>query len=263
MNDSVPSSLRIYCSCVEEGIFPWIHRNMRTPFWRFYACLSEGGEIETDKKTMPLRTDRFYLIPCYRTFSTRAVKPFDQFYIHFKLDEYLPTPGKIVELEADDETFALIRRFISVRFTKNAEPLRRLLALAVLSRAILRLPEKFLLAPKRIDPRLSVLCRWIEAHLAEKIDNDRFARHLKMSRNGFIRFFKREIGESPKAYLQRKRIERACEYLHDPNRTIDEIAEETGFCDRYHFSKVFSRILALPPAKFRRFSVGGGGQYFG
>ncbi|MCQ2378344.1 MAG: helix-turn-helix domain-containing protein [Victivallaceae bacterium] len=263
MNSSFPESLCIYCSCYEQEIYPWLHYHMRTPFWRFYACTEPGGVVVIDGKETHLLPGKFYFIPCYLSFSTYAEKPFSQFYIHFKLSEYLPVPRRIIIEDADGESAADIRRFIALRNREGAEQLRRFLALSVLSRAVLKLPEKYLLEGKTVDPRIQALILWMEAHLADELDNDFFARRLKMSRNGFCRLFRAETGESPKAYLQRKRIERACELLHDKNKSIDEIAAETGFCDRYHFSKVFARILAMPPARFRRFAVGGGGRYFG
>ncbi len=216
---------------------------MQTPFWRFYSCTTPGGIVEIGGREILLRTDRFYFIPCYQTFSTRAEKPFSQFYIHFKMSDYLPTPQGVIEQKCDAESLREIRRFIALQNREGAEPLRRFLALSVLMRCVLRLPEKYLIENHSTDVRIQELVRWIDEHLNEDLNNEVFARRLKMSRNGFCRLFHNEIGESPKAYLQRKRIERACELLHDKKRSIDEIAEATGFCDRYHFSKVFSNFF--------------------
>ena len=73
-----------------------------------------------------------------------------------------------------------------------------------------------------------------------------------MSRDGFLRLFEQETGRSPQFYWRKKRIEKACELLISTSLSIDEIAEKTGFADRYHFSRVFSNFLKNSPVKFRK-----------
>ena len=36
--------------------------------------------------------------------------------------------------------------------------------------------------------------------------------------------------------------------------SIDEIADATGFSDRFHFSKAFGKIMQMPPGIYRRVS---------
>jgi len=40
--------------------------------------------------------------------------------------------------------------------------------------------------------------------------------------------------------------------LHYSGRDIKAIAEDTGFCDRYHFSRIFKQLRGVSPAEFRR-----------
>jgi len=73
-----------------------------------------------------------------------------------------------------------------------------------------------------------------------------------MSENTLIRQFHRYLGVSPQQHLQRLRIERACRLLLATSKTIDKIAEECGFCDRYYFSKIFKKQRGIGPAGFRK-----------
>lgn len=52
-------------------------------------------------------------------------------------------------------------------------------------------------------------------------------------------------------YSARRRIGIACSLLHRSNLSMDEVAQQTGFCDRYHFSKVFKQIRGVSPGTFR------------
>jgi transcriptional regulator GlxA family with amidase domain len=39
--------------------------------------------------------------------------------------------------------------------------------------------------------------------------------------------------------------------LQSSDKSIDEIAQQAGFCDRYHFSRVFRQIIGCAPVKFK------------
>ena len=73
-----------------------------------------------------------------------------------------------------------------------------------------------------------------------------------MSENNFIRVFKKEMGVSPQQYLQMRRIEWSRNLLINSSLSIAEIADSTGFADRYHFSKAFKQITRFSPAAYRK-----------
>jgi transcriptional regulator GlxA family with amidase domain len=73
-----------------------------------------------------------------------------------------------------------------------------------------------------------------------------------MGENAFIRLFSSQIGKPPQQYYREKRIERACWLLNNSKASIEQIANETGFVDRYHFSKVFKTSTGETPASYRR-----------
>jgi AraC-like DNA-binding protein len=58
-------------------------------------------------------------------------------------------------------------------------------------------------------------------------------------------------GESPSAFLQAQRLERAASLLRDSgNGTMLDIAMATGFNDAAHFSRMFARRFGLPPSRY-------------
>ena len=40
--------------------------------------------------------------------------------------------------------------------------------------------------------------------------------------------------------------------LSEPNTLVKQVAEETGYTDPFHFSRVFKNVLGLSPDAFRR-----------
>ena len=63
-------------------------------------------------------------------------------------------------------------------------------------------------------------------------------------------FFKRETGLSPKEYLTRRRMERACELLAEQKLTPSEAAVRCGYGDLFQFSKAFKKFTGLPPSRW-------------
>jgi len=47
------------------------------------------------------------------------------------------------------------------------------------------------------------------------------------------------------------RLYRAVELLHDPGRTVAEIAYELNYKDAYYFSKQFKKFFGIAPSEYR------------
>lgn len=94
---------------------------------------------------------------------------------------------------------------------------------------------------------------YLEEHYAEKISLDQIAENMYLSPFYISKIFKSEMGESPIHYLIRVRMERAKELLEKgSDLSITEIAEQVGYDDVYHFSKLFKKAYGLSPSKVRK-----------
>ena len=68
----------------------------------------------------------------------------------------------------------------------------------------------------------------------------------------FARKFKLAIGESPHAYVVRKRLERACHLMMTSASSLSEIALSVGFSDQAHLCRLFRHAFGQSPANWRR-----------
>lgn len=73
-----------------------------------------------------------------------------------------------------------------------------------------------------------------------------------MSPTHFARVFKATFSTSPIDWLRRERISQAKRRLAETAASIKEVAEQTGYRDRYFFSKDFKQHTGLTPREFRR-----------
>lgn len=93
---------------------------------------------------------------------------------------------------------------------------------------------------------------YINEHYQEHIVMEEVAEEVHLSRTYLSILFKKETGEKFSDYLQKVRLDKACRLLQDTNQQISEIAENTGFFDTAHFSRVFKEHYAISPAEYRK-----------
>ena len=92
---------------------------------------------------------------------------------------------------------------------------------------------------------------FLRKHHIEKVTMDNLAEHLGLSRARMFEVFKKETGLSPNDYLQRHRVECCKALLSGTDRTITDIALETGFGSSQYFSRVFRKYCGMTPMEFR------------
>jgi AraC family transcriptional regulator len=100
-------------------------------------------------------------------------------------------------------------------------------------------------------PRLKRVLEYIDAHLGDNLELEKLADVAELNLYHFAKVFKQSTGVSPHQHVLRKRIERAKEFLRDPNLSVLEASARTGFVDQSHFSKVFRRVVGITPSEYR------------
>ena len=238
-----------------EAIHPWVRLHPNPPDWRLYYNSAPGSYFKSSVvPPTPFAPDRFYIFPKEYSFSTWSDRPFPHFYIHFLIYDKLPSPKRHFELPADPETLKLIRECIATGHGWENVQRRTMLAYAIIGILMSRLPADLFTLHEMPDPRIESICEFIENNLRHKYSNTELAERTGLAKNSFIRLFREKTGESPQQFRTRKCIEYACGELHYSMHSIDEIAEATGFSDRFHFSKAFGKIMQMPPGIYRRVS---------
>ena len=91
----------------------------------------------------------------------------------------------------------------------------------------------------------------IDRDYAEPLDLDAMAREAGYSRYHFARAFAATYGETPRAYLTRRRIERAKMLLRTANLSVTEICFLVGFSSLGSFSSRFRVLVGRSPSEYR------------
>jgi len=95
--------------------------------------------------------------------------------------------------------------------------------------------------------------RHIEQHFLRLRTLDQIAAECHINNAYLCRLFRRYHHQSPYQFLLRLKMNFAAGRLQTPGVMIKQVAEETGFQDPFHFSRVFRNTLGLSPNSFRSF----------
>ena len=71
-----------------------------------------------------------------------------------------------------------------------------------------------------------------------------------LSQSHLRALFEKWVGEPPKRFHTRCRIDQAKRLLNEQRLSVFEVAFHLGFADVHHFSRVFKQITGMAPSHF-------------
>ena len=92
---------------------------------------------------------------------------------------------------------------------------------------------------------------WIADNLGEDLRVEALAARAAMSPRNFARFFRRETGMTPAAYVEELRVEHARQLLEDSADPVEVISARCGFGTPETMRRAFSRRVGVAPAAYR------------
>jgi AraC family transcriptional regulator len=93
---------------------------------------------------------------------------------------------------------------------------------------------------------------FVDDHLDGTIHITDLAQVARRSTAYFCRAFKRTFGETPHAYIVRRRLHRGRHLMLTTDLALSEIAFSCGFTDQAHLCRLFRQTQGQSPAAWRR-----------
>ena len=100
--------------------------------------------------------------------------------------------------------------------------------------------------------QINAIVNRLTADVAQPLAAAEVAAELGMSESRFSRFFRRATGNTFTDFVNRVRINRACQLLMETDRMVGAICYEVGFNNLANFNRRFLEIKGLTPTEFRR-----------
>jgi len=274
-------NLQLLC-CRYWWLKKWEFKELAYPFWRIYKNNVPGAFIISDGKEYELSPDKIIVIAPNTSYSTRIEGnelPDEGFaleggrvdaenkdtswiknncilhlFIHFNIglpyDNVLPGVFEFDVTDHINEKLSVIINHLNVDFAQFSF-YAGLAIQALISDLLSSIPESCWDLMSN-DYRILNVLNYINSHLTTNLSNEYLAGQTKLAPNAFTRLFTQEVGQSPQRFIRKKRIDKACVLLHHSEHSIDEISEETGFANRYHFSRIFKQVTGISPAKYKK-----------
>jgi len=86
----------------------------------------------------------------------------------------------------------------------------------------------------------------------ERLNLHDTAKELGITRDHLCRTFRQQVGKTPTAFHQYRRLQFACRQLLESDHTLSEIAHQLGYADEAHMCRLFRRELLLTPTGYRK-----------
>jgi AraC-like DNA-binding protein len=102
-----------------------------------------------------------------------------------------------------------------------------------------------------IAARFKGLNEFLKNHIQRDISVDEMSEFMGLSRSHFTRLFSREMGKSPRMYLEDLRLRTAMGLLFDKSASVKETAALCGIYDVNYFCRLFKKRYGISPGKYK------------
>lgn len=229
-----------------------------TSCWHLYWNTTPGARLILPEKVFEMNSNHLYLLPSYLMFATNSISSgrIEHNYIDFQLNDLYFSRLKREVFEFSAEKFLL-----QLTDCFQSRIISGLAAVSLIFTLLLRIsPDKFTNENEPpIDHRLLIVLDEISKALSlgdfSNLNNYTLSRKAGMSLSNFEHLFQRVLKISPRRYILNRRLEQASELLRNSSKTIEEIAEITGFATRYQFTRSFTQTFHDSPAHYRKKSA--------
>lgn len=102
------------------------------------------------------------------------------------------------------------------------------------------------------DKRMDKMLSYIAANYQEDLRLEDLAQEFNFNYHYLSAYFRSRMKEGFSDYLNRLRIEKACELLEDASLSIAQISSLVGYSEHSYFCRVFKKITGETPSVFRR-----------
>ena len=236
----------------------WCQNTQASAFGRIYCIESGTGFVQHHSRRFTLRPGNAYLIPSHSELSFGCPNKIIICWMHFSAftedgADLFDMPGCRYEIRPP-ESLTAMECLQSLLEKEKANSIgddfrRRALLLQLFSPFLSKcvrdaVPHAGLL---RFRPVLKL----IDENISGRLRISSLAMNMNMRPETFSRSFSSCFGTSPSQYVQRKKMATARQLLSDTGRKLQDIAEELGFTDAFHFSKTFKRLTGKSPREFR------------
>ncbi len=233
----------------EEGIEEYI----------LLYCTGGKGVIELEHASYELQENQAFCIPRrkkHRYYAGRQ-DPWSILWVHFRGEntKYFPLEEhRVVRIHSRHAVnrmmflFDLLFRVLERNYTLgNFIYISQVLSL-ILAEIYHR--EKGEETSKQ-NRHVTAIVRYMYKHIHENLTLDAIAEELGLSKSYINIIFKRYADRPPIDFFINLKMQEACKLLKSTDLYVWEIADKFGYEDQYYFSRIFKKMVGVPPKEYK------------
>ncbi|MDR1981143.1 MAG: AraC family transcriptional regulator [Tannerellaceae bacterium] len=254
----------------------WNWKGVYSPFARLYMVESGEAKVIMPDGTYTIRPGYLYLIPSFVVHSCENDGTFTIYYMHIydeqNIFDRLNFP---FEVTAGDMDVMLMKRLLAINPGRelvrsdpdtydNFSTLMQTIAQndrfpfssvvetkGILLQLFSRFLEKASSKQEITDKRIVKILRYIRENIDKNISIDELSSICYLSKDHFIRLFRKEMQCTPIQYINQKKIEKAQLMLVIGEKSIKDITYSLAFENMSYFYRLFKKMVGIPPNQYK------------
>jgi AraC-like DNA-binding protein len=259
----------------------WNWQNVNSPFARIHYVRNGTAKIIRDDGVFELKKSHLYLTPSYVKHAYECNDILELYYIHIyedlgKKPSIFALIDFPVEVEATELDFQLLERLIQInperdlpyydpQLYDNSSMIARNIVLqqkssiafemetqGIINQLFSRFLAQAVYKNEHIEERIVKSLHYIHKNIDQPIDISHLAELCYLTKDHFIRLFKKEMNCTPGRYINQKKIETAQLRILIDKASIKDIAYGLGFDNISYFNRLFTKIAGENPGKYKK-----------
>ncbi|MCK5442711.1 MAG: AraC family transcriptional regulator [Maribacter sp.] len=227
-------------------------------------CVDGEGMVEIEKQRFQLKQNQYIIIPknVAHNYSSSTTNPWTIYWLHFageRASLFINPTVKYYEIGSEIQGRFTDRIFLFDEIYQNLTTGYSYENLEYASTCLWHMlgSLKYFLQFKsnkeyNSDGSISKSIEYIKNNLNKQMTVGELARYSGFSESHFSLLFKKKTGQSPLNFAVYLKIQKGCHLIEFSDMKIRDIAAQLGYEDSFYFSRVFSKVMGMSPAKFKK-----------
>lgn len=258
----------------------WNYKNVNSPFARIYLVQEGKARLHLPEKTQELTPGHLYLIPPFTQHSYECSNYFSLYYIHIYenqtsnervLEDFIfpvEVAATLLDVSLVKQLFEInpdrdLKRYDPSDYDNSSTLFRTISSHAqtpvstiFATKGILYLLCSCFLAEAQhkyqiTDNRIRKVLRHIRLNIDNPVSIDELSNMCCLSKDHFIRLFKKELQITPVQYINRKKIEKAQLKIITGDLPVKDIAYSLSFDNISYFNRLFRKYTGISPTQYK------------
>lgn len=244
-----------------EGHYTYRKKGLPENF--LFYCVDGNGWYKIEDKLYEVGPSEFFILPQHveHSYGSNDKKPWSIYWIHFG-GELLPhfnslrtvqehyKPAYITSNEEIFVQFHKMYKTLELGYSNDNLLFANMLLPHFLSLFVYSAKHSMANVQEKKDCVDNAIL-YMREHIHENISLPELSRSYGYSTSRFSDIFKQKTGYSPIDYFIQMKMQKACQQLDLTDFSIKEVAVQLGFDDPYYFSRRFSKVIGMPPTRYR------------